>query len=200
MGAPSLPFATQRRRLREQSFAILSGRTCQRCTHVLRPSARVPSSSRDDCNKRIDEIVRAIPTYGLNLALIDPFGVSALHFEVIKRLAAFARMDILLHFPTNTIKRNLHEPKFHDRVDQFFGTKAWRGRITEASDVVQLIDVLREQLRPLSYTDVKLNSMPIKNDMNNVLYHLVFASKHDKGDAIWQSVTRTDAKGQRSMF
>jgi three-Cys-motif partner protein len=153
-----------------------------------------------DCNKRIDEIVRAIPTYGLNLALIDPFGVRALHFEVIKRLAAFARMDILLHFPTNTIKRNLHEPKFHDRVDQFFGTKAWRGRITEASDVVQLIDVLREQLRPLGYTDVKLNSMPIKNDMNNVLYHLVFASKHDKGDAIWQSVTRTDAKGQRSMF
>ena len=109
-------------------------------------------------------------------------------------------MDILLHFPTNAIKRNLHEAKFHDRVDQFFGTTAWRGKITEASDVVQLINVLREQLRPLGYRDVKLDSMPIKNDKNNVLYHLVFASKHDRADRIWQSITRTDGRGQRSMF
>ncbi len=41
--------------------------------------------------------------------------------------------------------------------------------------------------------------MPIKNDKNNVLYHLVLASKHDRGDQIWQSITRTDGKGQRSF-
>jgi three-Cys-motif partner protein len=152
-----------------------------------------------DCNEKIDEVARAIPGHGLNLALVDPFRVRDLHFETIRRLAGFARMDILLHFPTNAIKRNLHEPKFHDQVDRFFGTTTWRGRITEASDVVQLIDVLREQLQPLGYTDVKLNSMPIKNDKNNVLYHLVFASKHDRGDQIWQSITRTDGKGQRSF-
>jgi hypothetical protein len=70
---------------------------------------------------------------------------------------------------------------------------------TEASDVVQLINVMREQLRPLGYTDVKLDSMPIKNDRNNVLYHLVFASKHDRGDQIWQSISRTDGKGQRAF-
>jgi three-Cys-motif partner protein len=153
-----------------------------------------------DCNEKIGDICAAVPPYGLNLALIDPFGVSALEFGTIKRLASFARMDLLLHFPTNTIKRNLHDAKFHDLVDRFFGTTSWRGRINGASDVVQLIEILREQLLPLGYTDVKLNAMPIKNDMNNVLYHLVFASKHDKGDKIWQSITKTDGKGQRSLF
>lgn len=182
--------------------AILCDLDAENVTSLAKRTA--PFSSRTvivegDCNEKIDEIVRAIPAYGLNLALIDPFGVRALHFETIRRLAAFVRMDILLHFPTNTIKRNLHEAKFHEKVDRFFGTTTWRGKITEASDVVQLIDLLRDQLRPLGYTDVKLDSMPIKNDKNNVLYHLVFASKHERADKIWQSITQTDGKGQRSL-
>lgn len=152
-----------------------------------------------DCNERISEIVSCIPEYGLNIALIDPFGAKTLLWETIKALGEIKRMDLIIHFPTGTLKRNLSNESFRERIDAMLGTTRWRKLVMGPSDVVRLIDVLREQLVSLGYEAEKVRDLPIRNNVNNILYHLVYASKHALGSSIWDSVAQTSAGGQRSF-
>ena len=70
-------------------------------------------------------------------------------------------MDLLIHFPTNAIKRNFANPSnphFKDVIDRMFGNDRWRESVRTAKDVVRLIDVLREQLAGLGYDGEMVNS------------------------------------------
>jgi three-Cys-motif partner protein len=155
---------------------------------------------RGDCNDAIDELIKQVPVYGLNIALIDPFAASAVSFETIKALAARDRMDLIIHFPMGDLKRNFRaEDKKH--FEGFLGLpeSQWGLTIRKASDVPKLIGVLRQQLAKLGYTPRDLTSPAVKNTTNTVLYHLVYATKNKLGNKIWASITRINAKGQKSF-
>ncbi len=152
-----------------------------------------------DCNVEIDRLAAAIPPQGLNLALIDPFGVSPLHFETLAKLAQFERMDILLHFPTNDLARNLRQHA--GRITTFLGTDGWRKTIKDPKDVLKLLEVLREQLLPFGYQKAVVRHEPLlKNTKNAPLYHLVLIAKHGLADKIWRSVIRTEGSGQKRFW
>ncbi len=150
-----------------------------------------------DCNERIDDVVAEIPVEGLNIALIDPFGARPLKWETVAKLARFRRMDLLVHFPTNAIKRNFLNKSirdFDDVIDQLVGTDAWRERVRSHGEVVTLIEILRERLVHLGYDSERVRSMPIENTKGGLLYHLMFASKSKLGTQIWKSLTRHTGK------
>jgi three-Cys-motif partner protein len=152
-----------------------------------------------DCNVEIDRIAEAIPPLGLNLALIDPFGVTPLHFETLARLARFERMDMLLHFPTGDLARNLDRHK--SRVSRFLGTRTWVDRVRGPRDVLKILEVLREQLIPFGYQRAEVRHEPLlKNTKNAPLYHLVLIAKHGLADKIWRSIIRIEGSGQRRLF
>jgi three-Cys-motif partner protein len=152
-----------------------------------------------DCNVEIDRIAAAIPSYGLNLALIDPFGVTPLRFETLAKLARFDRMDILLHFPTNDLVRNLR--RHPDRISAFLGTEGWKSRVAGPRDVLRLRDVLLEQLLPFGYQKAEIRHEPLlKNSKNAPLYHLVLIAKHGLADSIWRSVIRIEGSGQKRLW
>jgi three-Cys-motif partner protein len=154
-----------------------------------------------DCNDMIEVIAGYVPTHALSLAVIDPFGASALSFKTIARLAQFARMDLIVHFPTMGIKRNFEKPDYDKTIDRFLGMTAWRGEIREADQVVRLIPYMRRQLIALGYAkDDEVREIEVRNDQRGILYHLFFASKSPLGNKIWKSITRTSATGQREMF
>ena len=94
--------------------------------------------------ERIEEVAVLVPSLGLNIALIDGFGAKTLKWATVERLARFQRMDLLIHFPTNTIKRNLANPTapgFEFVVDELVGSAEWRARVRRPRDVVELIDL-----------------------------------------------------------
>lgn len=151
-----------------------------------------------DCNESIDQITSGIPDHGLNIALVDPFALRALKFSTLERLAAFKRMDLVIHFPTADIKRNLAQNENTKQwLDEALGTTAWRSKMASSTDVAVLIDVLKEQLGGLGYQSRGVRSEPIKNNQNATLYYLVYASKSGRGDQIWQSVTKNKPSGQK---
>jgi three-Cys-motif partner protein len=149
-----------------------------------------------DCAKRIEDVVAEIPPYGLNFTLIDPFGPAGLRWTVLERLASIERLDLLIHFPTGAIKRNFENLD----MDLIVGTTGWRRDVKAPHDVPRLIDHLRNSLVRVGYTGDQVRSMGIKTTQQLLLYHLVFISKHPLGNKIWESITKTDAKGQRSLF
>jgi three-Cys-motif partner protein len=80
----------------------------------------------EDCNEKVDELISHVPRHGLNVALVDAYGLTPLSFETIKKLAALPRMDLIINFPTNDMKRNLDREETKERIDRFLGTTAWR--------------------------------------------------------------------------
>jgi three-Cys-motif partner protein len=150
-----------------------------------------------DCNQVIDNIVKRVPTLGLNIALIDPYGLRPLSFETIAKLAAFKRMDLVMHFPTMDIKRNFATAETY--ITKYLGTDVWKHRVRSPQQVVSLIDVLREQLAQFGYMQDKVRSLPVENRQGAVLYHLVYATKDKLGNKIWDSIARISAKGQKTL-
>jgi hypothetical protein len=113
--------------------------------------------------------------------------------------ARFERMDILLHFPTNDLVRNLRRRP--DRISAFLGTDAWKTRVTGPRDVPKLRNVLREQLLPFGYQKAEIRHEPLlKNTKNAPPYHLVLIAKHGLADKIWQSVIRVEGSGQKRLW
>ena len=153
-----------------------------------------------DSNEVISDVMRHVPKWGLNIALVDPFALSALKFSTLAQLASVERMDLVIHFPMGDIKRNLwqHESSQHN-MDEALGTSRWRSIAKGPGDAARLIDVFREQLQTLGYGSKDVRAQPIKNSSNVVLYYLVYASKHPRGDAIWKSVTKNEPSGQRGF-
>ena len=152
-----------------------------------------------DSNKKIEAIAQAIPTHGLNIAFIDPYGPNQFKWKSIARLGSLKRMDLLVHFPTNAVKRNFVRLEKTTTIDEMVGTKTWRSRARAADETVRLIDVLREQLVTLGYQRDWVRDVAVNNSSNGLLYHLVFASKDDQGTKIWKSITQHDGKQPRLL-
>lgn len=150
-----------------------------------------------DTVANINHVAALVPPYGLNFALVDPFGPSCLRWSALEALGRMPRMDLLVHFPTGSLKRNFHN------IDDFgpiVGTDEWRHDVHSANDVPRLVDHLRRSLERVGYTGAQGRAMAIENDQHGLLYHLVFASKNPLGDKIWSSIVKTEASGQRNLF
>jgi three-Cys-motif partner protein len=146
-------------------------------------------------NPLIDDALQQVPPRGLNIALLDPFGLEGLDRDVIAKLARFERMDLLIHFPTTGIKRNFWQGA-KEKLDELIGRPAESDRV---SDVAQRIEELRAELATLGYTGAAVRSIPVKH-AGRLLYHVMFASKNPRGDAIWESISKTLSSGQRRLF
>lgn len=149
-----------------------------------------------DCNIEIDRIVAEVPRYGLNLAFIDPYGLGALHFATIEKLARSSdRMDLLIHYPTGAMKRNIGRARTQ-AVTKARMAKAIGGGVKaeRPRDVAREIETLRKNLEKLGYTGKKLRSIPVENSKGVVMYHLVYVSKHPLGDVIWDSIRRSEQR------
>ncbi len=142
-----------------------------------------------DCHANIDRIVAEIPRAGLNIALVDPFSLGQHDFDTIARLARIDRMDMLIHFPTMDAKRNWGQGS-ELRLTKALGTDAWRGKVRRPREVTRAIDTLRERLKEFGYTGNNVRSVEVTNSTGGVLYHLVYVSKHELGDKIWDSIAK----------
>jgi three-Cys-motif partner protein len=150
-----------------------------------------------DANAMVDAIVDRIPAYGLNVAFLDPFGADALKFETVAKLAAVKRMDLIIHYPTGDLKRNIARDP--GRARAFVGGDSGEG-LSSPSEVAAGIEALKSNLTTHGYTGKAVRSVPIKNNKGVILYHLVFASKHLRGNSIWNSIVRRESRGQGNLF
>jgi hypothetical protein len=81
------------------------------------------------------------------------------------------------------------------------GTDRWKESVTGPKDVLNLLDVLRDQLLPFGYQKAEVRYEPLlKNTKNAPLYHLVLVAKHGLADRIWRSVIRIEGSGQKRLW
>lgn len=152
-----------------------------------------------DCNIVCEAVMEFVPEFGLNIALVDPFAPSGLHWDTMKVLGSANRMDFIITFHSGAIKRNLKKDGYESVIDRAIGNSSWRDVVREPRDVVKLIGIMRGLMLELGYEQENVRSFGITNSKGVVMYHLMFAAKHRLGNKIWNSIGRNEPGGQITL-
>ena len=161
-----------------------------------------------DCNDAVEEAHPFLFPGGvtggtLGLAVIDPTAFQ-MRFDALARLAAGARVDLIVVFMSGYLKRFITAPEYAPRMDAFLGTRDWRGgadlrRAGERLTFRQLLDLYEARLRTLGYLHVD-DSARMLNSRRSTIYHLVFASKDPKGAEFFAKISQRSREGQGRLF
>lgn len=154
-----------------------------------------------------NETIKAaqLPTDGLGVAFIDPTGISQIPFETIRALTAGRQIDLIINFSEGMgIRMNLHQYTQSDEsaLTRFMGSARWRLRYEQSLTTFDQVcaEIAREYLAnlgSLGYLAVDSEKIPVKAGQNALLYYLLFASKHPKGNEFWRKIALIDPHGQR---
>lgn len=122
--------------------------------------------------------------------MIDPFGVKGLPLELLRRLAAFPKTELLISFMYESISRFHAQPNYEAALDELFGTPAWREAEGLEGDAKKafLSNLYASQLAEIGMEYVRLFEM--RDGGNRTEYFLAFATHHPDGlrvmkDALW---------------
>lgn len=156
----------------------------------------------EDCNAAAKMIGRKLPTDSLCLAFIDPFSWE-IAFESLAALTAQRRVDLIITFHSGNIKRAAcYDPA---KLTDFFGTPEWKTQYDSAQrsgtrrGTRTLLDCYESRLRTLGYLHVN-DKEGIKNSRGTRQYHLILASKHERGKEFWEKVSDRNRGGQRRLL
>jgi three-Cys-motif partner protein len=175
----------------------------------LHPEISTPRYIAGDCNRRVREILDAIPQHRpsyrvVSLCLVDPEKTKDIEFDTIRALAGESRaMDFLFTIPTGMeVRRNFKQNYLRpgdDTLDRFLGGRGWRARVKEALEEtnipyftamelarsMQELGYLRIEERDLS--PVQIESGPGKGVR---LYHLTVLSRNPLALKLWRACLR----------
>jgi three-Cys-motif partner protein len=158
-----------------------------------------------DCNRKIDEA--KLPTGSLGIAFIDPTGISQLSFDTVRKLTNDRQIDLIINFPEGMgIRMNLHQYSRKEKtaLNRFMGSARWQQRYQKSLTTFdqacrKIAQEYLENLRSLGYLAIDSDWIPVKTNQNVLLYYLLFASKHPRGNDFWRKIKRINPQGQREL-
>ena len=158
-----------------------------------------------DCNATIDQINP--PAHGLGVAFIDPTGLSPLAFQTIRKLTASRKIDLIINFHDGMgIRMNLHQytKSVDSALDIFMGSNRWQQRFQQGmlsfeNTCREIVNEYMENLRDLGYLTFSNEIVPVTTSQNTLLYYLLFASKHPRGNDLWRKIGLIGPQGQRKF-
>jgi three-Cys-motif partner protein len=146
----------------------------------------------------------------LSFCFADPFAVSSLRFDTIRRLSELL-VDFLILLPTGmdasrNWKRQFIYAEEETSLDAFFGTKGWRQAWSAFSSGGKpfdafVVDFYSERMREIGYSHGGVDSsVLIRNpDRNQRLYRLGFYSKSPLGETFWKQAVKYSSE-QADLF
>jgi len=150
-----------------------------------------------DCNAVIDQVIDALPKRDcIAFAFIDPSNWE-IHFETIRRLAEGRRVDLLVTFHAQNMKRASTVAQ-QPRIDAFFGTRAWRTG-AGVPKLAEMVGCYTTQLATLGYLErVTARDIKVTRSAANrsLKYLMPFYSKNERGYDFFDKVTTENYGGQ----
>lgn len=130
-----------------------------------------------------------------SLVFIDPFGVSGVPMELVRRVMATPSCEVLINFMVGYAHRFITAPEFEPHLNIIFGTHSWLdGRSMNGHERVDFLR--RMYLHELQRKDVGgsaryARAFSMLDRKNQPIYDLVFATNHPVGidrmkDALWK--------------
>jgi three-Cys-motif partner protein len=138
----------------------------------------------------------------LGLAVIDPTAFQ-IRLDALEYMTQGRRIDLIVTLMTSHLRRFIGEPGFERSLDGFFGSTGWRdiAEVRAAGGKVtyrKLLDFYAERLKSIGYKVVD-DDVNILNSRQTI-YHLVFATKDDRGADFFKKISRRRFTGQGKLL
>ena len=136
---------------------------------------------QSDCNIELDRILREYcpSEETCFLAFVDPQKITDFKWTTFHKLLTHGKGDVILNFPTTQILRNLKIPESKNALDGYFGDSLW-SQVEPSSEAI-----LEYLLHKISLHRSEVDSLPVRDEQNRLLYDLIFA---------------TDSRGMRNVL
>lgn len=148
----------------------------------------------------VDDVVKTLQKDGLHFAFLDPYNLVSLPFVVIEKLAAFKRMDFLIHVSSMDLKRDLHNYMKADSkvLDDF--APGWRKHVDPKQRPDTIRQAIFEYWRGLLITQLHIQPNErveeVLNSKNTDLYWLVFVSRAKLAHKLWEAIANVSPQGR----
>lgn len=160
-----------------------------------------------DCNAVVEQVREAVPADHLTLAFVDPTGLQ-IRFSTISGLVENRKIDLLMTIQFGMgIRMNLQQYTNAEEaaLTRFLGDDSWRQDVQQNGSPSQIgrriLNRYLANLGKLGFTTVRDREIDIRSDQNNLLlYFMVLASRHSRGEDFWRKITDIQASGQRFLF
>ncbi len=137
--------------------------------------------------EHLTDILDALDEAGKQLApafvMVDPFGFAGLPLELIARVAAYQKTELLISFMCESIVRWRDHPNLEDTFEGLFGCPDWRkvSKFSEPADRREfLLDLYLKQLRARGEMRY-VRAFQMMDKGNRTEYFLIFATHHIEG-------------------
>ena len=160
----------------------------------------------EELGKAAETVERIIPKlnkYALHVAFLDPYNLGALPFEVVRKLAALKRIDILIHVSVQDLNRNLlrYLDSKTSPIDAF--APGWREKVAGDRSITyirgKLFEYWRSLLRTIGMSTAEAAEL-IVGTKNQPLYWLAFAARHDLALQFWEKIRHLEPKRQTDLL
>jgi three-Cys-motif partner protein len=144
-------------------------------------------------------IARKLNPHGLHFGFLDPYKLEALPFSVIKALAKFKHIDLLIHVSAHDLQRNLdiYSVAEDGPLDRF--APGWRNAVSrkqsKSATRAAYIAYWAREMEKLSFAPARYELVrgPTKNQR---LYWLVIVSHHKLAQDFWDKIRNVSGQGE----
>lgn len=160
-------------------------------TTRLRKAGAPVSAETSQASATVDKVISKIDRRGLHLAFLDPFNLEALPFEVIRKLVAIKRMDILVHISVQDLQRNLQRYVGQEGSPLDVFAPGWRQSVDTRRRGPAVRAGILEYWKKLVRTEGMKTTEAfekVRGSNNQPLYWLAFAARHDRALEFWSKI------------
>lgn len=136
----------------------------------------------------IVDVAHSLPSAGLHIAYLDPYAIDQLPISVIQELSKVRNVDLMIHFASGDLKRNLEHPDQSSRFEAVApGWNQESGRFTRSELRRRFFEHWSGLVRKCGY-HLAARPYRVRNSKRSEIYMLTLASKHPLGAKIWDSL------------
>ena len=143
-------------------------------------------------SEAMPKIIRSLDRYGLHLAFLDPYNLSALSFDLFQQLAKFKNIDIIAHVSVSDLQRNAarYAEEDYDQFEKF--APDWREKVstdmTKAAFRAAILKYWSDKVSALGLPQAKHWEL-IRGDQGQRLYWLILLARHELAHGLWTKIS-----------
>lgn len=136
----------------------------------------------------VADAVRMLPRDGIHVAYLDPYAIDQLPVTVIRQLSTVPNVDLVMHFASADLNRNLENPDQGSRFESV--APGWNNAPLLRSKREQRQHFFKHWADLVEECGYHLSRRPyrVRNSKQAEMYVLVLASKNPLGPKIWDSL------------